>query len=117
MQVSWVKGSKSAVLGGNDIKLPALNAPDTVGEAQSFWVRFIGDPKEWPGERWNHSQQPHASCTQYCKVSGALACTFLTTIELRLKRTIRRTITSTYGHLGDVCLCRACSRCHAGHPV
>jgi hypothetical protein len=37
------------VLGGNDIKLPALNAPDAVGEAQAFWVRFIGDPKEWPG--------------------------------------------------------------------
>lgn len=45
-----MKGSKSAVLGGTDIKLPALNAQDAVGEPQPFWVRFIGDPKEWPGE-------------------------------------------------------------------
>lgn len=44
-----MKGSKSAVLGGTDIKLPALSAPDAVGDPQPFWVRFIGDPKEWPG--------------------------------------------------------------------
>lgn len=50
MQASWLKGSKAAVLGGTDIKLPPLNAPDAVGEPGAFWVRFIGDPKEWPGE-------------------------------------------------------------------
>lgn len=47
--MSWTKGSKSAVLGGTDIKLPGLNAQDSVGEPQAFWVRFIGDAKEWPG--------------------------------------------------------------------
>jgi hypothetical protein len=48
-QVSWAKGSKKAVLGGDDIRLPSLLAPDAVGQAVPFWVRFVGDPKEWPG--------------------------------------------------------------------
>jgi hypothetical protein len=48
-QVSWAKGSKKAVLGGDDIRLPSLQAPDAVGQAVPFWVRFVGDPKEWPG--------------------------------------------------------------------
>ncbi|KAF8056436.1 SMCHD1 [Scenedesmus sp. PABB004] len=49
MQVSWAKGAKKALLGGDDIRLPPLQAPDAVGPAVPFWVRFIGDPKEWPG--------------------------------------------------------------------
>lgn len=48
-QVSWAKGSKKAALGGDDIRLPSLQAPDAVGQPVPFWVRFVGDPKEWPG--------------------------------------------------------------------
>ena len=50
MQVSWAKGGRRVVLGGEDVRLPPLQAPDAVGAPHPFWVRFIGDPKEWPGE-------------------------------------------------------------------
>eukprot|EP00775_Hariotina_reticulata_P002831 gene2831-3124_t len=48
-KVSWANGSKKATLCGDDIRLPSLPAPDTVGEAVPYWIRFIGDEKEWPG--------------------------------------------------------------------
>lgn len=50
IQVSWAKGSKKATLCGDDIRLPQLQAPDAVGQPAPFWVRFIGDPRAWPGE-------------------------------------------------------------------
>jgi hypothetical protein len=66
-QVSWAKGSKKAVLGGDDIRLPSLQAPDAVGQAVPFWVRFVGDPKEWPGRcQCIQHAAPAADCSCEC---------------------------------------------------
>lgn len=65
-----MKGAKVATLGGTDIKLPGLNAPDAVGAAQSFWVRFIGDPKEWPGEGSTHYKLPPESLPCKCALQS-----------------------------------------------
>lgn len=63
MQVSWAKGSKKVHLGPQDVQVPPVPVPESCGQPASLWLRFTGDPKEWPGKRGRHCKQPSTGYT------------------------------------------------------
>lgn len=71
--MSWAKGSKKAVLGGDDIRLPSLQAPDAAGQPVPYWVRFIGDPKDWPG-KLGCAQDVQRTAPSWCRYHLPPSC-------------------------------------------